>query len=239
MVLTKALGENHASGSEADVYFPSLVRLQAEVPVETLETAWSSALQGSRIANFAGTGLRILKRKDDQVLQSDVMDVQPMGLYPQILQQFFDFIFFRMTDLHSVFEFGGSYLYSLEVCSDLLRKTFLEAEKPRVIPRLIWPSRDECVKVLQETMGAASWQRQDYAGTVQITSLNSKDSKDSKFRFEVRDERGAQEHRMESGDRSETLWAAFCYFTRYDYFMNDDHFRCDDFHFPQWGNDST
>ena len=225
--LAKAIRPESAARFDHEVYFPSVFNLQMAVPIHSLQTPWESSFQGCRISDFRNTGLRLLVRDGDRVLWSEKTDRPPMGLYPAILAQFMDFMTFRALELLDLLspQAAQKALYSLPACVDLLRKTFLAENKPRVIPRLKWPERAECVKAAEDLLGAWPVKLESYSGSVRLSVA------DSKFQFEVRGERGDVEQLCRSEHKDEVLWAAFRYFTRHEYFENDRNLAVDSFYF--------
>jgi hypothetical protein len=210
-----------------EVYFPAASQLRAAISIQELETPWDSSLQGCRIANFRGSGLRILKRNGNQVEWSEKIDRPPAGLYPDILSQMLDFLTFRAMDLMNISSAHAPQrlVFDLATCVKLIRNTFLDEKKPRVIPQLQWPDRAACVEAMDALVGPWPWEYANYSGSARLAAVNSK------YQFEVRGERGAVEVAVLEDNRADALWAAFRHFTRYDYFETEKNFVMDVFHF--------
>jgi hypothetical protein len=115
--------------------------------------------------------------------------------------------------------------FDLATCVKLIRGTFLDEKKPRVIPQLQWPNRAACVEAMDALIGPWPWKYQNYSESATLIAVNSK------YQFEVRGERGAVEVAALEDNRADALWAAFRHFTRHDYFETEKNFVMDFFHF--------
>lgn len=206
--------------SVSEIYFPSRAALSLKVPCQDLVTPWESSLQGLRIADFRGTGLRFLNRRDDQVTWSRPITGEN---FEKMLDQFIQMIEFRMRELDDLIEFprDQKIIYEMDICTELLKGSFLPPKKVRLIPLLEWPSPEECVKAVKDVIPASPWERVDYSGRMVLRQEGSN------LIFEDFGERGELIKTITSFDQNQFQWDLIGWFMRKWYFDEDRNFRFD------------
>lgn len=191
-----------------DLQLPTAEELFQRVPLMDLETPWESPLEGSRIANFNGTGLRILERRNGNVTWSRRLYPNKADLiYGRFLQTISESI--QTLLLYGLWSGGGELTYDLELCARLLRESFKEPKKPRLVPRITWPTEERRLELVKEAIPTIPWKFEDYSGSLALDV-----SEKGQYSFISRGERGDINFAKTSHDVREVYLAAFDCMTR-------------------------
>lgn len=217
-------GLAHEWGPRCPTYFPVQWMFEAEARLEMLETPWLSKLEGCRIANFNGTGLRMLRREGGRVIWSTQLDHRNIS---QIYAQFVSFVDSSTSQLLNLGMWPDvdGIVFDLRTCADLLIASFVQETKPRVIPRIEWPPLSECVEVVRSIIPTLPWRLEGYWGSM-ILEMSK-----GQLLFEARGERGGLEKVSISADHDEVYAAVFKYVSNHDYFEKDSNFQANSFYF--------
>ena len=221
----KAFLQNDSSEMNASsfgIYFPHLPALSGHVSMYDLLTPWGSDLEGLRMSLFNNTQPRILIRASGKVSWSKVIEGQDYAL---ILEAFLDKIENGFTYIRRLTGTLPPVIYSMETCAQLLKSSFLDKAKPRLIPRIQLPSQSDCVDAFKSAR-PVPWEESDHSGRRSLKHI------DGKYVFEVLGERGERDFIFSSPQLEEAQWSAFKYLTWLDYLQNDLNFVFDDAHFP-------
>lgn len=185
---------------------------------DKLLTPWDSSLEGLRLSSFNGN-TRLLDRANGKVTWSrSINEIS----YAEVINQFFQSISSGVCRLEGLTA-GKPIIYSIETCQALLMATFLDEKKPRLSPRLQWPSQDDCVKVFSSLLPPLPFTF--YMGTTASIQESA-----GQYVFSVIGERGGQELLFQSHDKEVVFWEAFKYFTNFTYLQDDKNFTFNYFH---------
>lgn len=215
--LREILENRTVSWWPSKIQLPSTQELQSAIPLADLETQWTSALQGFRIANFNSTGLRFLDRSQDKVLWSRRID---KPITEEIYKSFLESI---NSTIDSIVGFIGenhneTFAYEIEVCVQLLRDTFLNASPPRLCPSISWPSDAECIDLTKKVLGSPPWHFADSLSDISLTETPSG------LKFVAKGERGETEAVVVSENHNEVYNAIFNRITQKDHYGDDSRF---------------
>jgi hypothetical protein len=145
------------------LYLPVESVLVFDIDFTKMETKWSDTnMQGLRIANFNGTGLRVLTRQDDRILHSEVID---HNLHSRIIHSFYQCLYRGISDLPALAstQVSGDLCYTKASVMSLLIDSFCLMKKPRLIPSVVWPSDQKCLEVMTE-YAPVGWKHSDHNG---------------------------------------------------------------------------
>jgi hypothetical protein len=216
--LHKHLIEQSYGFPDATVILPESSEIAEACPLSELTTDWESPLLGTRIADFRGTGLRVLERdKNGKVERSRKMDREATAdLYQSFLEQIRN-DFRRISFAESL-----AITYPLPEVVSLLKASFQSPEPPRLVPQLSWPSREECEAMIRKIV-SIPWV---WSSVVESRTLKLQNGV---YRYVLQGERGEVELEKTSASEDEILWEIFKEVVSYDYLNNPRCFQFSSF----------
>lgn len=178
------------------LYFPRQALLRKLGSPLELTIPWETNFTGLRISDFNGTGLRLLTREGGRVTWSQALGPGDLGV---IVDAFLETVESTLTGLSWGFPglLPDEFACSLGDCERLLRGSFRDEIKPRLIPPIAWPSPEDELRILRENLPALPWVLEDYNGRRQLVKEGDC------YRFEIFGERGEREFHFQSPNLDE------------------------------------
>ena len=134
-----------STNSSCQLYLPAPDMLNLAVFPHHVAVDWNDvSLEGMRIADFNGTGLRLLYREQGKVTRSQILDHKHP--FQEVIEAFCSQLYGGFSWAHMPCDPASvnKYVLDLQLVVRLLKESFLSPEKPRLAPKVIFPA-DEVI----------------------------------------------------------------------------------------------
>lgn len=202
---------------------PKAEHLAQSIDQRRIFTPWSTPLQGLRAGLFNDTQARLLTRDGSRVTWSQPLDQAVVG---QLTEQFLEKL---ANDWRSLYQLCGDSLGDRKdlpeaECERLFVASFTDPVKPRLIPRIEWPTTSERTALIAEFLPAPPWKDGRFGG------LEVFKKEGPLYIFEAFGDRGEVYANLSSENLDEIYGQIFNYVALFDHYDNDDNFIFNNFY---------